>query len=831
MASMEVDAADDASSLSSGFYSSDEEENDNDNSNGYSNSPMYRPTVRVQTRSNFLRSLEFSQLMEKFYDPTTRSRLNLTWDDINEFGTFYNAKAKDFYLALHILDPPMPEKVMKSFLSWASYSEILTKDSIQFLLQCPMMPLSLVQCFVSTVEEKVFRGATSAVGNLQLLQRRLDITTREYYTVLNKEMNDKSSPTGKMYTRVKEAFIDVLLSLRDPQTNVPPRLEVFKEILRPFFARDLFLDSKKFLTHAFVHPENKEYILIALDAFNNLLDDEVSKFWTEEEEDLVKDEIEAYEKEMTDSVFQEVYVYREENGFNRGHHCPMIELTKNWNEDEATEFTKEILDHFEFSKEPFGLKVLDQAVRENKMKLARVLLERIPFHARLEWYNSWIGVMRSVFLQSIRNGDEPLTNFVLDVDLIISLVKKSLAYHYLHSNSNRFCCGGLLFYIYENQYSCHSIAFLKRHDKHLEVCTPVIDCIIKMIKKARNKEEKEFYTSNLFALLEKALNETKNWDLVKYCLREHSKLVVSLKSKDQRILLHIISANKPAYDVFKLALDLGIKYKIGGKDGKGGLLVKNTDGETPLQLLSEQNSGAVNKIYNYISNFKEQGLIDKSVYKKFDLLHHVANSGKESVARKFLKANPKLVGMVDEYGQLPLHIACKRGASIEQRKMIKLLMQSGSEQQLNGKSGLLLANDHGITPLENLVSFHPLTDKVYDVLFEVFSDVPVLQTAIEYGNANQINDFCMKNKKCLAVRDEWGCLPIHTCADLKGPPEDLPEKTELLKCIISHYPQGLYEKNGETGVFPFQSIASNEFYSLSLLYEVTRMEPSIVNIG
>ena len=187
--------------------------------------------------------------------------------------------------------------------------------------------------------------------------------------------------------------------------------------------------------------------------------------------------------------------------------------------------------------------------------------------------------------------------------------------------------------------------------------------------------------------------------------------------------------------------------------------------------------------------------------------------------------------MVDENGQLPLHIACERGASIEQRKMIKLLMQSGSEQKLNGKSGLLLADDQGITPLENLVSFHPLTDKVYDVLFEVFDDVPVLQTAIESGFTNQINDFCMKNKQCLAVRDEWGCLPIHTCADLKGPPEDLPEKTELLKCIISHYPQALYEKNGETGVFPFQSIASNDFYNLSLTYELIRMEPSIVKIG
>jgi ankyrin repeat protein len=436
--------------------------------------------------------------------------------------------------------------------------------------------------------------------------------------------------------------------------------------------------------------------------------------------------------------------------------------------------------------------------------------------------------MRSVF---IRNSDEPLTDFVLDIDLIISLVKKRLAYDFLHSSSNIFDCGCLLFYMYENQSYCHSITFLKRHNKDLEVCVPVIACIINMIKKSTNKEEKEFYTSNLFALLKRALNETKNWELVKYCLREHSKPIVSLKSKDQRILLHLISANKPAYDVFKMALDLGIKYKVGGKDGKGGLLVKNTDGETPLQLLSEQNAGAVNKIYNYISNFKEQSLIDKSVYKKFDLLHHVAGSGKESVARKFLEANPKLVSMVDENGQLPLHHACKRSASIEQRKMIKLLAQSGSKQKLTGKSGLLLADDQDVTPLENLVSFHPLTDKVYDVLFEVFDDVPVLQTAIESGCTNHINDFCMKNKQCLAVRDEWGCLPIHTCADLKGPPEDLPEKTELLKCIISHDPQALCERNGETGVFPFQSIASNEFYCLSLLYDVIRMEPSIVNSG
>lgn len=823
-----MDAADDASSVSSGFYSSDEEENDNDNSNGYSYS--YRTTLTVQTRGTFLRSLGFSQLMEKFYDPTTRSRLKLTWDDVNEFGRFWTAKARDFYVALHILDPPMPEEIMKRFITSAS-NEVLSKDNIQFLLQCPMMPLSLVQCFINKVEEEVLSRATSIVGTLQRAQSREGITTREYYIRLNASMNNRGYAVGDLYTRVKSALNEVLLSLRDPQTNVPPRLEVFKEILRPFFARDLFLDSKKFLTHAFAHPENKEYILIALDAFNNLLDDEVSKFWTEEEEDLVKDEIEAYEKEMVNSVFREVYVYREENGFDRGYHSPMIELTKNWNEDEATEFTKEILDRFEFSKEPFGLNVLDQAVRENKMKLARVLLERISFHARLENYYYWTDVMRSVFLQSIRNGDEPLTDFVLDIDLIISLVKKSLAYDFLHSSSNIFDCGCLLFYIYENQYSCHSITFLKRHDKDLEVCVPVIACIINMIKKSTNKEEKEFYTSNLFALLKNALNETKNWELVKYCLREHSKPIVSLKSKDQRILLHLISANKPAYDVFKMALDLGIKYKVGGKDGKGGLLVKNIAGETPLQLLSEQNAGAVNKIYNYISNFKELNLIDKSIYKKLDLLHHVAGSGKESLARKILKANPKLVSMVDENGQLPLHHACKRSASIEQRKMIKLLAQSGSKQKLTGKSGLLLADDQDVTPLENLVSFHPLTDKVYDVLFEVFDDVPVLQTAIESGCTNHINVFCMKNKQCLAVRDEWGCLPIHTCADLKGPPEDLPGKTELLKCIISHDPQALCERNGETGVFPFQSIASNEFYCLSLLYDVIRMEPSIVNSG
>lgn len=738
----------------------------------------YDPTVGplpTQSENDTTTSTKRSKKTKDQDEPTLRDLIHslhsgtgtTSWRDVQKrlFSHPSEACPRDFYAAVQIHSPPIRRSVLWLFVH---SGDVIRWEAFKFVTTCPWLPISLVKDLLSC-EEKIIRSIAQD----------------------NEDIFDRHTVPGARLNRLFGYCTKVFGLLRNPNMDLPPRIEIVTEILKPSFALAVLStrdEARCVPMHNVCHHEtNLEYVRLLARAGKDGDDD------TSEEHDL--------------NPFYGGLLERDNFG-----RTPLWRIARHWSDEKAAEIMQELLDLYSFPIDGIPDDVLHEAIQGGKWELCKVIIHKLPRTLLNHW---------SV-------GNHPLHEVVLkdgplNTPMALLMVEQALRATTADDGVFRNTCGLLTKKNWANK-SPLKVLFLSSDDsKGTEFCKEVISYIVMGMETSDDASAED--GNNLLALF-KELIILRRWNILQHFIEKFPSQI-TLKDEEGNLLLHLIcgSANSPL-DLIHLAINTGLREGAGGKNGRGGLAVANNLKQTPLQVLSSRCAGSNNKLFKTLMESSKPKLILQKDFKNLNLLHAVADGGKVTVARQILQARPESISFVDDDGRLPIHVACMHSPSASQTKMIRLLLSEGVNQNLGGKGGLLLADDKNLTPLDHLVSNLPWDERRWssiNILFEgIVEDVPLIQSAIEEGLSRwKLKSLIANHKDSLKTKDEFGCLPLHVFLTKEGSEPD-----EIYKQIFDLYPAAAIEPDGDTGLYPFQTAASLPNWKTTDVYDLLRSNPS-----
>ena len=390
--------------------------------------------------------------------------------------------------------------------------------------------------------------------------------------------------------------------------------------------------------------------------------------------------------------------------------------------------------------------------------------------------------------------------------------------------------------------------------------------------------------------------EHRKWDLIDWTVNEYP-IILHAQSRHEKLgrknigsILHLLGhSNRAPAALIQSIIQQGVKYGI----DRGGLMIKNELDEVPLELICKKKGREIMSLYPFLLNSQNPKLITVTDIKEGGLFHAVSRGGQCTFAVKLLKLCPKVLGIADENGRLPLHYVLDP-LSPSNPSFFRLLLKEGLRQGVGGKvgmAGLLVKDIEGLTPIDLLVMRAPdARSSLLKVLFEgIVSNVPFISALLTQPmlhepkpeNSVNRNDRRMTNEmfhwiysrqrcdekvlsivtryeKYNSIPDTNGRLPIHIaiekCFGEMGTELSLnrhfPWHKESCKHISDAAKAYLVLRNSSscllcidpiTGLFPYQMIASKEELRVSnsetrnkritLLTEIfimLRLEPAVV---
>ena len=337
------------------------------------------------------------------------------------------------------------------------------------------------------------------------------------------------------------------------------------------------------------------------------------------------------------------------------------------------------------------------------------------------------------------------------------------------------------------------------------------------------------------------------WSILRYFILKWPELL-HIKDHQQSLILHHLcsSSHQTPLDIIQLAIEESLRLGVGGKRGRGGISIANAEGETPLQMLGARNGGSNHKLFKYLIEAKPK-LILKRDYKNFNLLHSVANNGMISVAKKVFKECPKSISFTNKNGELPIHLCCKGITNPGRAQFLRWFLKEGVKQNVggeDGKGGLMVPDNNGVTPLKclvkNLAFDRRVWKKTLDVLFEgIVHDIPFIQEVLIRQRTEEfceVPEIIKENKDALIFEDINGRLPLHIIMetisqfDSQGGRISPIRHLEAHRIICDENPTAVGMIDPVTNLYPFMIAASsNDTNGLNEIYKLLRTDPSAVD--
>mmetsp|Transcript_16485 Transcript_16485/g.31244 ORF Transcript_16485/g.31244 Transcript_16485/m.31244 type:complete len:883 (-) Transcript_16485:135-2783(-) len=579
--------------------------------------------------------------------------------------------------------------------------------------------------------------------------------------------------------------------LEDHKYSIPPSLPIVREILScPVFGLKVlqemaFDDGKVAMHYACSQEENADYVRM----------------------------IANLAKGMDEPLGSCNYYYGGLLKYDCTDETPLKKIVFNWSDKGAAEMVAELFDLYDDFTEKLPTDILHHAILEEKWEVCKLLIQKAP--RLLMVINQVLGTPLNILMVQLPN--------LPNLSIAVLMVEQGLRV----SNNDpilKDTCGLLLRRKHRGAVSpLQQLYFLDR-PKAKEVLDQVISYLT-MELKCRECSIEDVHNSIVRLLKELVLLQW--WEYLEEFVIKYPGLLSAKDSDDNLPLHHVCASQDTPFNLIRLVIESGIEIEVGGKKGRGGLVIPNNRYEHPLQLICTRNSKSNNQLLKHLIKRKPK-LIQKRDYKKLNLLHHVANGGKVNAAQQLLKACPESISYIDENGRLPIHIACLHSCSVSQSQLMRVLLKEAIKQNIKGKGGLLLTDNTGKSALDYAIEKLPCDERRWssmNVLAEgVVPDLPLIQAAI-HDTAPQwkIFSLLLKFPHAARIKDVDGRLPLHVFLEKDGAlPNYVYEK------IISSNSAAVKESSYVTGFYPFQIAATLDTFNVNSLYKLLRLDPSIL---
>jgi len=756
--------------------------------------------------------------------------------------------------ALLIPSPPVPSDIIRqllyakdrSDLSFGSrnnflrttdrYLGLIRLETIKIMSICPWISTSMVHNILET-DAILMEQQSERAERRRRHDRRIEEFVAHRSTSLESD--------------IQQAFA----SLKSPLDSTPPRLAITDVILEYYpevLKRQDSIDNT-IMHYACSSEMNYEYVL------------QLARHGAEA--DIALDEEGWDNSEFTYASM----LTRNNWGMN-----PLRMIAVKWSDDKATKVFKEISRILNFHPEDIVYQeFLHEAIRMGKWKLCQCILEKFPQTTICNAREYYTTVLKQFSDTELEEDSlwlfKTLIKTSLDMVNTISCYEvdegenddKDERYKIIGSlsnvdrNSHVDTTGGLT----KHHYSGHPllVIFKKSPRVFAYVCDSIFDYILTVIETPRNgllctlPTEKNLEcvrrtTRMLIVTLIDEIAKIGAFDTLTKIITSHPEFL-KLKEKQGLIPLHCICRSNAPIELIQLTIELGVQQQVGGKTGRGGLAICDNKGIAPIQLLASRKHGHNLRLFRTLMEPKRAGaskkydkgkvknkitslgkMIKNRDVKNLQLVHSVAKGGNASVVRQILKICPEGIGLVDENGRIPLHIACMDGSIKPQ--MLRILLKEGVKRtdDLSGvesKAGLLLLDDDRKTPLDYLMMNLSISERRWGhlrVLFEgIVSGVPLIQAAIDNViNSQRLSQLIEKFPSACCNADLDGRYPLHIAYESNN---TWPHQREMIR---DHNPDAVGIIDDITNLYPFMTAASRPNIPLGEIYHLLRQDPSMI---
>lgn len=290
------------------------------------------------------------------------------------------------------------------------------------------------------------------------------------------------------------------------------------------------------------------------------------------------------------------------------------------------------------------------------------------------------------------------------------------------------------------------------------------------------------------------------------------------------IVLHTVCNRQPKnIQLIKLLIEEGLKQNVGGgRNVRGGLVLKDSYERTPLNALVSNN--AINTL-RYFQQTDPPLFIPSDVIDS-QLFNSVYSNFHTDMVRYLIRFNPTCLAQVHDAfdGNTLINYMCIRLADTGfLLRVIPIFIEEGIRQQVGGEYGIggLFVEHLGLTAADLLVDRRGLSWNVFTPIIQgAIGNAPILHGAIiarkvSISYTNHIRAICNNIGNAASRRDSKGRLPIHIAAE-KG----LRWKDDMMEDIVKTNFNAVRERDPVTGLPIYALAAASDYCSLSTLYEL-----------
>jgi ankyrin repeat protein len=239
---------------------------------------------------------------------------------------------------------------------------------------------------------------------------------------------------------------------------------------------------------------------------------------------------------------------------------------------------------------------------------------------------------------------------------------------------------------------------------------------------------------------------------------EESPYYLTVKDVDGDLPIHTAARDGSSFPTFiPLLAMVGIQHGVGGKGGKGGLLVQDHRRRSPLSLMVRVGNFDAMKV---LFNAKPPLLVKSDVRERY-LIHHSVYYNKLELMKMMIELDPAPLYKTNSSDKLPIHCA-------ESLDAAKLLLKSASEYDPKHSSigGLFSKDKKGEMPINIIINTFG-KEHVMRCIEQALStnkDIPILHKVILH-TPEYIHDIITSFPDSCFLRDDDGRLPIHVALE------------------------------------------------------------------
>jgi hypothetical protein len=234
---------------------------------------------------------------------------------------------------------------------------------------------------------------------------------------------------------------------------------------------------------------------------------------------------------------------------------------------------------------------------------------------------------------------------------------------------------------------------------------------------------------------------------------------LSMRNKKGNLPIHSAAIDGSSFSstCVQFFAKAGMQHRVGGTSGRGGLTIKDSDGQRPLTTITFR--GDVNSM-KALQSFQPPLLKKKDVC-RYQLLHFATTGNNLDMMKMMIVIDPAALYITSPSGKLPIHLT-------KTLKAANLLLKGATKYDRKHDSigGLFAKTSEGMMAITHMINTFGKEDtwRCIENALSLNYDTPILHKAIIYA-PEYINDIITRFPDTCFVHDKNGRLPIHVALE------------------------------------------------------------------